>query len=115
MRLPWKYILVSFTVGLLLGGSVGLYYAHDLARQWMRKGPEAFLRRLDHALHLTDPQRAEIRTLLNTNHEKIAAYQDAVRKTTRAQIRTHLSTDQVVRFDAMVAKHDADRRKRGGK
>ena|ERR1700687_2351860 len=112
MNLPWKYILISFTAGLLLGGSIGLYYSHDLARHWIKKGPEMFLRRLDHELHLTEPQRAEIRTLLNANRDKVTAYQDEIRKAARTQIRTLLSPEQQPRFDAMIAKHDAQRRKR---
>jgi len=112
MRLPWKYILVSFLVGLLAGGSVGLFYSHRLAHQWIKKAPEMFLRRLDHELHLEDPQRTQIRAILDAKRDKILAYEDEVRNSARAEIRTHLSPDQQVRFDAMIAKHDAERQKR---
>src|SRR5450755_2705222 len=103
MKLPWKFMLVSLTIGLLLGGSVGLYYSRDLARHWIQKGPEMFLRRLDHELHLTDPQRTQIQTLLNANRDKLISFQDELRKTARTQIRTLLTSDQQARFDAMIA------------
>ena len=115
MNLPWKYILVSLLVGLLMGGSIGLYYSHDLARHWIQKGPEMFLRHLDRELNLTDPQRAEILALLNANRDKMTAYQDEIRKAARIQIRTLLTPDQQPRFDSMIAKHDADRQKREGR
>jgi hypothetical protein len=115
MRLPWKFILVSFIIGVFLGGSVGLYYSHDLARHWLQKGPEMFLRKLDNEIHLTDSQRTQIHTLLDVNRDKMAAYQDEIRKAARAQIRPLLSPEQQTRFDAMIAKHDAERRKREGR
>ena len=114
MRLPWKYILVSFVIGLLLGGSVGLYYSRDLARQWMKKSPEMFLKRLDQELHLDVSQRSTLSRLLNSKHEKLVAFQDDLRKATRAEIRVLLTPDQQTRFDAMTAEHDAERLKREG-
>jgi hypothetical protein len=114
MKLPWKYILLSFVIGLLLGGSVGLYYSHNLARHWIQRGPEMFLRKLDREIHLTDSQQTQIRTLLEANRDKMVAYQDDVRKAARAQIRPLLSSEQQARFDAMIAKHDSERRKREG-
>src|SRR5882672_1395372 len=101
MKIPWKYILVSFVMGLLLGGSTGLYYSHDLARHWIKKGPEMFLRKLDRELQLTEPQRTQIRSLLNTNRDKLTTYQDELRKTARTQIRILLTSDQQAHFDAM--------------
>src|SRR5258708_3095594 len=112
MKLPWKYILVSFLVGLLAGGSVGLFYSHKLAHQWIKKAPEIFLRHLDHELHLNELQRTQIRTLLEANPDKMIAYHDEIRKVARPQNRPLPSPDQQTRFDAMIAKHDAERRKR---
>jgi hypothetical protein len=115
MKLPWKYILVSFLVGLLAGGSVGLFYSHKLAHQWIKKAPEMFLRHLDRELHLDDPQRTQILTILNAKRDKVLAYQEEIRKTARTEIRTHLTPDQQKRFDAMVAKHETERQKREGR
>ncbi len=115
MKGLWKYILVSFVVGLLLGGSVGLFYSHNLAHQWMKKAPEMFLRRLDRELHLDERQRTQILTTLKEKREKVAAYQDELRRTARAEIRARLTPDQQARFDAMTARHDAERAKREGR
>jgi hypothetical protein len=112
MRFPWKYIWVSGVIGLLLGGSAGIFYARDLARHWMQKSPEIFLKRLDHELHLSDPQRTQIHTLLIAKRDKMAAFENELRKSTRADIRVILTPDQQPPFDAMIARHDAERRKR---
>jgi hypothetical protein len=112
VKLPWKYILVSLLIGLLMGGSVGLYYSHDLAHQWIKKGPEMFLRHLDRNLHLDDSQRTQIQAILQTESDKVMAYHDQMRQIARTQIRTHLTPDQQSGFDAMIAKHDAERQKR---
>ena len=78
----------------------------------MKKAPEMFLRRLDRELRLNDPQRTQILAILNAKRDKVAAFQDEMRKAARAEIRTHLMPDQQTRFDAMIAKHDAERAKR---
>ncbi len=112
MKLPWKYILVSLTVGLLLGAAAGAFYCRSLAYQWIKKSPEMFMKRLDHELHLTDPQKTQIYSLLISKRDKMSAYEDDIRKTTRADIRVILTPDQQAPFDTMIAKHDAERRKR---
>ncbi len=115
MKLPWKYILVSFLIGLLAGGSTGLFYSHKLAHEWLKRGPDMFLRHLDRKLHLDEQQKAKIYPLLVADRDKLMAYQDTLRKAARVQIRALLKPDQQANFDAMVAKHDAERRKREGK
>ena len=112
MKLPWKYILVSFLIGLLAGGSTGLFYSHKLAHQWIKKAPEMFLRHLDRELHLDGSQRTQILAILNEKRDKITSYEEELRKAARAEIRTRLSPEQQTRFDAMIAKHEAERQKR---
>ena len=112
MRFPWKYILVSLTIGLLLGGAAGIFYCRNFTAPWLKKSPEMFLKRLDHQLHLTEPQKTQILSLLSAKHDKVTAYEDDIRKTTRMEIRGILTPDQQPGFDAMIARNDAKRRKR---
>jgi Spy/CpxP family protein refolding chaperone len=114
MRFPWKYILVSFVLGLLLGGSAGLFAGHHGRRPWGKKGPEMFVRHLDKKIHLTDLQRTQILTLVTTGHDKIDAVMEDTRQSTDAQIRALLTPDQLAGFNALVAKHEAERRKQEG-
>jgi len=111
MKLPWRYILVSLVMGLLLGGSAGVFYSRGIATAWTPKSAEMFLRRLDNELKLTEPQRTQIRSFLSANRDRMAAFQEDIRKTTRAEIRGLLTPDQQTRFDAMIARHDTKRKK----
>jgi len=115
MKLPWKYILVSLAIGLLLGGAGGVFCLRGIAAPWTPRNAEMFLRRLDNELRLTEPQRTQIRSFLSANRNKMASFQDEIRKTTRAEIRGLLTPDQQSRFDAMIARHDAKRKKREGR
>jgi len=111
MTIPWKYVLVSVAIGALLGGSVGMYYAEDLAKNWTKRSPETFLKHLDHNLHLSEPQKAQLLSVLSIRRDKMLAYEDQVRKETRLEIRNHLMPEQQAKFDAIVARHDAERKK----
>ena len=115
MKMPWKFILLSFLIGLLAGGSAGLFYSRKLAHEWLKRGPDMFLRHLDRKLHLDEQQKAKIYPLLIADRDKLMAYQAELRKAARIHIRTFLKPDQQATFDAMIAKHDAERQKREGK
>lgn len=114
MQLPWKYILVSVLIGLLIGGAIGMFCFPRIEGHWTKKSGEMFLKRLDHEVHLSEPQRAQVDTFITTNREKVTAYQDQIRHEVRSQIRAILSPDQQINFDAMVVRHDAERKKREG-
>jgi len=112
MKLPWRYILISLAIGMLLGAAAGIFYSRSIAAPWTPQSAERFLRRLDRELKLTEPQQTQIRSFLAGNRDRMSAYQEEVRKTTRAQIRGLLTPEQQPRFDTMVARHDAQRKKR---
>jgi len=112
MKLPWKYILVSVLIGLFMGGAAGLFWCPRIEGHWTKKSAEMFLKRLDHEVHLSDNQRSQVNAFLTANRIKVAAYQDEIRQEARSQIRAILNPDQQPSFDAMVARHDAERKKR---
>lgn len=113
MKLPWKYITISFVIGLLLGSAGGLFSFRGVAHRWMRKSPEMFLKRLDKEVHLTDTQRSQILTLIKARHDKISATHEETRKATRAEIRNLLTPAQQTTFDDMMNRMDRRREKRG--
>ena len=112
MKLPWKYILTSVLIGLLIGGAAGLFCSPHIVEHWTQKSAEMFLRNLDREVHLSSAERSQISALLTANREKVLAYQNEIRMAARAQIRAILNPDQQSRFDAMGARHDAERKKR---
>lgn len=112
MNYPWKYILVSCAIGLLLGGSAGLIYSRYHRFPFPRKGTEMFLRHMDREVRLTEPQKTQIRSLLEANHTKMVAFHEEIRSATQAAIRKVLTPEQQLRFDAMNAKMDAKWKRR---
>jgi hypothetical protein len=115
MKLPWKYILVSVLMGFLMGGTVGLMSSPRIVGHWTKKSGEMFLKHLDQAVHLSDSQRAQVNTIITVHRGKVTAFQDQIRTEVRAQIRALLTPDQQTHFDAMVARHDAERKKQEDK
>lgn len=115
MTLPWKYILISLVLGLLLGAAGGMAYSRYQHHRWMKKAPEMFLKRLDKNVQLTEVQRTQIGALLKADRDKIMAFHDEIRKTTETEIRSQLTAEQQSRFDAMTARLEEKRRKREGK
>lgn len=111
MTFPWKYISLSFVIGLLVGVSVGLLSARTLRHRWMRHGPELFLKRLDKEVHLTADQRAKLEALIVSNRAKIDAQRDATRQEIRQQTRQVLTPEQQPAFDRMIAKMEERRKK----
>jgi len=111
MRFPWKYIVVSLVIGLVIGAAGGIHYSHRMAHRWMNQAPERFLKHIDRQVRLTDSQRQQIRALLNADRDKIAAFHQDIRKATQAQIRALLTPEQQPKFDAMIARHEARMKK----
>jgi hypothetical protein len=115
MQLPWKYILVSVLIGLLIGGAVGLFCSPRIEGHWTKKSGELYLKRLDHEVHLSAAQRSQVNEFLTINRGKVTAFQDEIRKEARAQIRAILTIEQQTIFDDMVARHDAERKAKEGR
>lgn len=113
MNFPWKYILISFLIGLFLGSAIGLTGSGALRHRWMKRGPQMFVQQLDRKVKLTDTQRGQIQSLLNDKHTRLDTFHNEVRQATRADIRKVLTSEQQPTFDAFIAKKDARRNKRG--
>ncbi len=110
---PWKYILVSLTIGLLVGAAGGLLIAKCLAHQ--RKGPggpQMLVKRFDRELKLTPEQRTQILSILKTAREKMQGNRQQARAAIRTEIRAVLNPEQQKRFDALEARRDSGRMKR---
>jgi Spy/CpxP family protein refolding chaperone len=102
MKLPWKYILVSLVIGLLVGATSGLcimrYHMH-----YRRGGPEQLLNRFSHSLKLTDSQKVQVKSILEDKQKDF----EQVRNSTRTEIRKVLTSEQQTKFDEINAKRDA--------
>ena len=105
MTFPWRYITVSFFIGLFLGAAMALEVRHFPQRK------HSMLRRFTKELQLNDQQQAQVKVILSKGRERIHSTMDEVRKESSQEIRKILLPAQQQRFDALESKMDARMKK----
>ncbi|HSA58596.1 MAG TPA: hypothetical protein VLJ37_02810 [bacterium] len=119
--MSWKTLLVGFLAGLLAGAGWGAWYAGGRYGRWDRseRREERILKLFTRELDLTPEQRGAVGELLRGQREQIKSLRDelkprmeAIRETTRAQIRGLLKPGQIEtfeRFEEKRRRHREDR------
>jgi hypothetical protein len=106
--MSWKTLLIGFLVGLLAGAGWGAWFGGGRFGRWDRseRREERILRHFTQELGLNSEQRSAVGELLRGQREQIRSVReelkprmDAVRETTRAQIRALLSPEQIEKFE----------------
>ncbi len=119
--MSWKTLLVGFLVGLLAGAGWGAWYAGERGGRWDRseRREERILKRFTSELDLTPEQRSAVEELLRGQREQIKSVRDelkprmdAIRETTRAQIRGLLKSEQIEKFERFEEKRRRHREER---
>jgi len=107
------FILGSFTGGAITGAVAGFYRGMSHAD---RNAPRDKMEKLRRDLSLTDDQVKSVGAILDETKNEYKALRTELkprfeepRQKARAQIRALLSAEQQQKFDAMVAKVDAQR------
>ena len=111
-------------LALVAGLWLGAWGAHAHRwRAWHSQERQArLLQVFTRRLHLTPPQQAQVRAVLDAGHgrmqslhEQTRAQFQALRAETAAQIRAVLTPEQARTFDTMEAERDARWRRGGGR
>ncbi|MGH9469864.1 MAG: hypothetical protein ACRD1N_05910 [Terriglobia bacterium] len=111
-RRAYVYFVITFIIGLVLGGAAMYYYAWGTGH-WRRKWSEQrAVDRLKNDLALTPPQVRELRPILdenvrNWNHlqQQVRPQFDALRDQTDNEIRHILNPGQLSKFNALIQQH----------
>lgn len=111
-RRAYVYFVITFIIGLVVGGAAMYYYAWGTGH-WRRKWSEQrAVARLQHDLDLTPPQIHELRPILDENVKNWDQLQrtvrpqfDALRDQTDDKIRSILNPDQLRRFNELIQEH----------
>jgi Spy/CpxP family protein refolding chaperone len=119
-RRVYLYFVVTFLLGVLLGG-MGVYYFGWSTGRWHRGfSKERAVTRLRKALDLSDAQVQQVSRILDETEQKVKDLQKqsvpqflALREEARSRIRQILNADQVKKFDALVKQIDERHRRRG--
>jgi Spy/CpxP family protein refolding chaperone len=112
----WSVLVCVFILGCVTGAALnGLYRSRADARDQPR-GPDEFFNSLRRDLKLSDDQATAIRAILDETRDEFRALRtevrpryDALRQKANARIRERLTPEQQQKFDALVAKRDAQR------
>lgn len=115
MTLPWKYISISFLIGILFGGALGVGGSRHMMRKWKSQGHEWFLKKLDKHLTLTAEQRDQVKSILKSQRSDMQKTRADRRDKIRDEIRKILTAEQQPKFDAMIARMEERRKKRDGR
>ena len=113
------YVLVIFLTGFCFGAAsaifIGYAYRHGI---WPGSRDARRFAYFSSELRLTTAQKSQIQSLLETKRQKMTALfagiqpqLDMIRQNTRQEIRTLLTPEQQTRFDQLISKHRADRKK----
>ena len=119
--LAWKQITMALVIGFLLGGGLSLWQDHR--PPWMsyssEEKKERMLQRFSSELKLTDPQRAEVKKILDSAQEQTETFRaevrpkfQAIRNEMSRSIRTLLTDEQRKRFEAMETEWTARKMRR---
>jgi Spy/CpxP family protein refolding chaperone len=115
----WLVVLGVFALGGVTGAALDSIYrlkASGGRGEVQKYDKERTLEKMKSDLNLTDPQAAQISTILDQTRSDYRALRnevrpryDAIRQQARTKIRALLNPEQQPKFDAKVAERDARR------
>lgn len=111
-RRAYLYFVITFIIGVILGGA-GVYYYAWCTGHWRRKwSEERIIHNLTRDLNLTPQQVPDLRTILDDNIKKYHAIQESIRPQLEAlhgetddRIRHILNPQQLTKFNELVREH----------
>jgi Spy/CpxP family protein refolding chaperone len=114
MKIAWAQVGAAVALGAVLGAAAapGLMF-----RAWERgRAEERMLDRFSRELRLSDEQRGQVAAILESKRQRIDALRAEIRPkfqdihaSASAEIRAILTPDQQPAFDAIEARHNAQR------
>jgi len=119
-RRAYVYFALTFLLGLVIGAA-GMYTYGWYGGHWHRKfSRDHVIQYLQHELDLSQAQAQQLRQIFSNMDQKESELRDqiepqfqAIREETRAETRTLLNPQQLQKFNAMVKRWDAKRKKHG--
>jgi hypothetical protein len=118
-RRAYFYFVVTFLIGIILGGA-GVYYYAWSAGKWRRPwNEEAFIHYWTKQLSLVPPQTKQLRSITDDTIKEHAAIDNqeqsqlqSLRDKWRTRIRQILNPQQVTKFDDVNRRHDREARQK---
>ncbi|MGH9328639.1 MAG: hypothetical protein ACRD2B_18380 [Terriglobia bacterium] len=111
-RRAYLYFVITFIIGIILGG-IGTYYYGWNTGHWHRRWSEdRFIHNMTRDLNLTHPQVPELRSIIDEHIKEYHALQEsdrpkfeALHEQTDSHIRQILNPAQLKKFNEFVEAH----------
>lgn len=124
MMPPRRSALLLLLAAFLAGGGLGLIVGRNLDRPGRgamgSPGPGGHLERLTRELDLTPAQQDSVRLILDRHRPGFDSVwaatrprYETLRASVRSDIRAQLRPEQQARYDSIIERHGAERRRRG--
>jgi hypothetical protein len=119
-RRAYVYFALTFLLGLVIGGA-GMYSYGWYTGQWHHRfSRHRVVDYLQHELNLSQDQVQQLQQIMAATdkkesdlHDQIEPQFQAIRDEARAETRKLLNAQQLEKFNAMVKRWDANRKKHG--
>ncbi len=113
-RRVYIYFVLTFLLGLALGGAGVFSFTWYTGHWHMRFDPQRIVDRMRRDLNLSDNQVQQLRQIMDETDAKFKELRkqsspafDNIRHEMRDRIRRILTPEQVVKFDEIVRRHEA--------
>jgi len=107
MKLDWKQVIVSLAIGVFLGSTFSCWKCKQCCPFDDGSKKERMLNKFSKKLDLNEEQKTQVSAIFEDKFKKM----EELHNTKRDEIRAVLTSDQQAKFDQIIAKWDA-RKKR---
>jgi Spy/CpxP family protein refolding chaperone len=119
-RRAYVYFILTFLLGIVVGGSAVLFYGWHSGRWHRRPDRQRIVRHFTRELNLTADQTTQLDKIMEESFKKTAEQRDqvepqfkAIREETSNRIRQILTPEQLTKFNEMVRRFEERRSKQG--
>jgi Spy/CpxP family protein refolding chaperone len=120
-RRVYIYFILTFLLGLTLGGAGTFFFTWYTGHWHMRFDPQRIVDHMRRDLKLSDNQVQQLRQIMDETDAKFKELRkqsspafDNIRHEMRDRIRRILTPEQIVKFDEIVRRHEAREKGRMG-
>jgi Spy/CpxP family protein refolding chaperone len=119
-RRAYLYFILTFFLGIVVGGAGVLFYAWNTGHWHRRFDRQRLVRRLTRDLDLNATQVQQLTQIMDETSKKMDALRhtldpqlDALHKESQDRVRQILTPEQLKKFNEMVRRFEERRRRRG--
>jgi Spy/CpxP family protein refolding chaperone len=118
-RRAYVYFALTFLLGIILGGAGAFFLTWYTGHWHMRFSRQRFVGHMQHELNLSDDQVRQLKQIMDDADAKFRELRkqtspgfDKLREELHDRIRSMLTSEQAVKFDDLVRRHEERMKRR---